>query len=350
MHGVLIKDWNDYDHTNPEHRSRLMRALRFRIALQEPVVSKEFEKSKKFLGTHKQIHAALKAFTTTGDFPVSAIDVIEKFHVLTNYDNGYEQIFDVKDFTGTTTPGFRMTNVQSGMTFERVPIGDKIKLKQMSGTQEFVFFDYYGGGLNWHRSLFENQEYWTIEDTAMEFVNKAYARRSEIHYALLEAALDLKTCITLTDPGCNDCSEYARAVAIAINTAIARILYAVQNKGYGATPSTIIKILAPLELMGIVKEALNVRLQHFTESQASVNYTIQPIYTMMLTNRTRIGVFLPKMRIKSGNKMNLKTFSSFDMLSYSEGSTGWMSYGAAVGDLDQIECIDATQTSGIAGA
>jgi len=349
MRGVLLQDWNEYDHTNPEHKSRLMRALRYRIALQEPMQTKEFQKSKVYQDAHKQIHAALRAFTTTGDFPVSAIDVIEKFHVLTNYDNGYEQIFDVKDFTGTKTPGFRMTNVQSGLTFERIPIGDKIKLKQMSGTQEFVFFDYYGGGLNWHRSLFENQEYWTIEDNAMEFVNKAYARRAEIHYALLEAAMDLKTCITLTDPGCNDCTEYARAVAVAINTAVTTILYAIQNKGYGASPSTIIKVLAPLELMGVVKEALNIRLQQFSESVKTVNYTIQPIYTMMLTNRDRIGVFYPKMRIKSGNKMDLTTFSSFDMLSYSEGSAGWMAYGAAIGDLEQVECIDATVTSGIAG-
>lgn len=360
MQGKIINNWNKFDYSNPDHKAFLLQALRYRMALQDKFPAAEFtdpdapnyspQLAAAFKKANGEIRAAYQAFTTTGDFPPAALEVIEKYHALNNYDQGYEMIFDVKDFTGSKREGFRMVNVESGLTFEKIPIGDKIKLKQMSGTQEFVFFDYYGGGLNWHRSLFENQDFWTIEDNAMEFINKAYHQRASVHYQLLEAALDQKTCITLEDPGCNDCTEYARAIAKALNAAAVTIMTAVQNKGYGITAGTVLYILVPFQLMSAVKEALAVRLQAFDSSVNITNFNFQPIYTMMLADTTRLGLFLSKLKIKSGYRMNLTTFGSFDMLSYSEATAGWMSFGAAVGDMDQVECIDATAPSGISGA
>jgi len=349
MKGILVNDWTKFDHTNPEDQKALMRALRFRIALQEPFPVREFAKHKKFNEVYGKVRAAMRAFTTTGDFPVGTIDLIEKYRIQTHYDNGFEMIFDIRDFSGSKVPGFRLMDVQSGLTFEHIPIGKKITLKQMSGSQEFVLFDYYGGGLNWHNSLFENQEYWAIEDTALEFVNKAAFTRASVHYQLIEAAMNSKACISLTDPACGDCSEYSVAIANAINTAITTILYAVQNKGYGVSPGTTFIVLCPLELMGAVKRALDVRLQAFSDSEKQVDFNVQPVFSMMLTNRNRLGVILPKFKIKSGTKLNLKTFESFDMLSYSSNAAGWLAFGAAIGDLDQIECIDATRPSGVGG-
>lgn len=349
MRGYLLNDWSKFDHENPEHQKHLLQALRYRCALPDRFIAREFQKSPKFKEAHKELRAAYQAFTTTGDFPATAISAIEKYHALTNYDNGYEQIFDVRDFTTTKEPGFKIVDVESGLTFERIPIGGKIKLKQMSGSQYFVLFDFYGGGLNWHRSLFMNQEYWVIEDNAMEFTNKAFTRRATVHYQLLEAAMDELTCITLQDPGCDDCNAYSIALAEALNTAAVNILNAVQNKGYGVTTGTVFMVLCPIQLMGALKRALSVTLQHYPASEKWSNFNFQPIYTMMLANTNRIGVFLPKKKIKSGYRMNLQTFSSFDMLTFSDATAGWMSYGAAVGDLDQVECIDATVPSGVEG-
>jgi hypothetical protein len=304
---------------------------------------------KKLLDAHGAVKLALQEFTTTGDFPPKALEVIEKFHLLTNYDTGYEAIFDVRDYTNSRQSGFRIMDVQSGMTFTEIPIGGKIKLKQMSGTQEYVFFHYYGGGLNWHRSLFENQDWWTLEDNAIEFVNQAYFRRAAVHYQLLEAAMNSKTCLTLQDPGCDNCDAYAVAVAKAINEAVTTIMLAVQNKGYGETTGTNFVILAPIQALEIVRSALNVRLQAFDSSERIISFVLQPIFTTMLANTARIGVFLPKLKIKSGYRMNLETFTSFDMLTRSDAVAGWMSFGAAIADLDQLECIDVTPVSGIEG-
>jgi hypothetical protein len=349
MRGIILKDWNKFDTKNKQHWKNLGQALSFFAALPNKFVPPEFAESKKFLEKHGKIQEAFQAFTTSGDFPASVKPIIDKFHALTNYDNGYEEIFDVRDFTGVKGMGFRMTDIESGLTFEKIPKGGKINIYQMSGSQTFVFFDYYGGGLSWHRTLFEDQDFWTIENNAQEFVNKAYHRRAAIHYELLEAALDAVGCTALEDPECGDCDEYPIAVAQALNDAAVNILTAVQNKGYGVNTGVVFKILVPLQLMGIVKRALDIRLQHFPESAKYANFNFQPVYTMMLTNTNRIGVFLPKMKIKSGYRMNLTTFTSFDMLSLSEAAAGWMAFGAAVGDTDQVQCIDMTKPSGMAG-
>lgn len=349
MRGYLIKDWEKFDVDKPKDQEHLLQALRYRCALQDKFVAQEFENSKIFTKAHSAIKAAYQAFTTTGDFPPQAIAALEKYHSLNNYDNGYESIFDIRDFTGSKASGFKLVDVQSGMTFRRIPIGGKIDLKQMSGSEEYVLFHFYGGGLNWHRSLFMNQEYWTIEDNAMEFVNKAYHQRALAHYTLLEAVMDAKTCLTLEDPGCIGCDEYSVALALAINEAIVTIMTNVQNKGYGVTANTVIQLLVPLQLMGAVKRAMDVQLQSYTGSQKWSNFNISPIYTMMLTNTARIGVILPKVKIKGGYRMNLQLFNSFDMLTFSDATAGWMSYGSAVGDTDQVECIDATPLSGMGG-
>ncbi len=349
MRGLILKDWNKFDYENKDHRQKLSQAMQFFASLPNKFVPPEFANSEKFKKLHGKIQEAYQAFTTTGDFPASAKPIIDKFHALFNYDNGYEEIYDVRDFTGVKGKGFAMADIESGLTFEKIPIGGKIQLKQMSGTQEFVFFDYYGGGLNWHRSLFEDQDYWTLENNAQEFVNKAYYKRSSILYELLEAAMDSVGCTALTDPGCEDCDEYATAVANALNDAAVEILEAVKDKGYGVNTGIVFKLLVPLQLMSVVKHALDNRIQQFTGATKRVNFNFDPVYTMMLSNHNHIGVFLPKLKIKAGYRMNLTTFSSFDMLSLSEAAAGWMAFGGAVGDLDQVKCIDATQISGLKG-
>jgi hypothetical protein len=349
MRGQIIKDWNKFDYNNPEHKKRLGQALSFFCSLPNKFVPAEFENSEKFKKLHGKVQEAYQAFTTTGDFPASAKPLIDKFHALFNYDNGYEEIYDVRDFTGVKGKGFAMADVESGLTFDKIPIGGKLELKQMSGSQNFVFFDYYGGGLNWHKSLFEDQDYWTLENNAQEFVNKAYYKRASVFYALLEAAMDEVGCDAIEDPNCEDCTEYPIAIANALNDAAIEILKAIKKKGYGANTGIVFKLLVPIQLMGVVKHALNIRLQHIGDAAKYVNFNFSPVYTMMLSDATRIGVFLPKLKIKAGYRTNLTTFSSFDMLSYSEASAGWMAFGGAVGDLDQVKCIDATKLSGMKG-
>lgn len=350
---IFNLDWEKYDHKNIEQRRMLRGALQHFLALPDTFVPKDpvdFGKIQAFMDLRKEIQKAqIQAFTTPADFPPSLLPIIEKYHIIPNWDNSYEQIYDVRDFGGSKRNGFTVYNVQSGLTFKLVKPGEKIDVYQMSGDKETCYFDFYGAALGWHRQLFDDGDWWTVEDNAIEFRNKAYQFRASVFYALLEAAGAAKSACWPTEAvNCQDCSALARADAKAINTAAIAILENVKGKGYGVSPQTVtLVVLTPLQLMSRIRQALAVTLQHYAGSEKEINFNFQQITTQMLINTNRYYVILPKFKMKAGYRMDLSLFSDFDILSYTDTEAGWMRYGGCIGDLDQVECVDPTIPSGM---
>ena len=347
MRGQILKDWSKFDYDNKADRKKLNEALQFFFALPNTHVPQKFmskdEVSKKFKEkrvTHEK--ARLQYFATLNDFPASPKEVIDKFHEIPLYDNGFEQVFDVRDYSGSRRDGFSVVNVRSGLTFRRVKTGEKIYVYQMSGEKYYVYFDYYGGALGWHRSLFDNQDYWTLEDNAIEFRNEAYRIRAATFYALLEAAANGKALIPWAlhpDGVAAGARGYlAGRDAQTMNNAAQTILLACANKGYGISPGNAnFIILAPLQLRGRIKQALNYQYDNVAGSPLRIDYNFTPIITTMLAAANQYHVILPKKNFKAGYRMDLTTFTDFDILSFTDTVAGWMAYGGAVGDTDQIE-------------
>jgi len=349
---IFNLDWDKFNYRDTEQRKQLRGALQYFLALPDLFPPAGLASCQEFLSDRKQIREAvakIQEFTTTGDFPASILPIIEKFHILTTYDNGYEQIFDARDFSGSGRDGFTVYDVQSGLTFERKDPGEKIHVYPMSGDKEHCYFDFYGGALGWHRQLFDDKDWWTIEDNAIQFRNKAYAARAAVFYALLQAVKNAKSggCIPLQDPHCTDCDAYARSLAAALNLAAQTIALNCQNKGYGDLVNSTFVVLTPIQMRGIVRQALAVNLQQFQGSERLIDFKFQQITSLMLTSATDIFVALPKYKLKAGYRMDLTLFSDFDILSYTDTQAGWMRFGGCIGDTDQIECIDGTMPSGI---
>ena len=352
FNGRIIKDWDEFDHKNPEHRKMLLGALQYFLAMPDRFIEKSLKKTKKFVEDRKELREAqmkIQEFTTTGDFPASILPIIEKFHAVPTYDNAYEQIFDIRDFSGSARNGFDILDVESGLAFRRVLIGEKLKVYQMSGTKQRCYFDFYGGALGWHRQLFDDKEYWTIEDNAIEFRNKAYQFRASVYYALIEAISTIKGCCAWITPSVPVTHQNYLAIgdAMSLNFMAQTILLNVVNKGYGVTPAnTQFIVLTPLQLRGRIRQALNVAIQAFTGAERHIDYKFQQITTLMLTNANRVYVILPKKKLKGGYRMDLSLFADFDILSYTDTSAGWMRYGGCIADSDQIECLDIEPMSG----
>lgn len=347
---IFNLNWEDFDHRDPEQKRLLAGALQYFCALPHRFIPDRLSKVAEFVKAHAELHKAqVQMFTLPSDFPTyeNAIQVVEKFHLATDFDNGYEQIFDVKDFAGTKASGFDVSDVQSGLTFNQVKPGEKVKVYQASGEKERCYFAYYGGALGWFRGLFEDQEYWTIEDNAIEFRNKPYATRAQVFYNLLEAAADLKGCCAAVPADCSDCHSDAISIANSLNYAAQTILVACKDKGYGLNPQTTqFVVLTPLQLRGRVRLGLGVTNQQFAGSEKIIDYSFTQVTSMMLTNTNRVMVILPKRKLKAGYRMDLTLFDDFDILSYTDTVAGWMRYGGCIGDLDQIECIEFTPLSG----
>lgn len=318
MKGKIIADWSKVDFKNPEHVKKWAGAFQhfMRVPERDP-----------------KIKAALQQFTTSGDFPANILAVLEKVHATPDWDVAYEQIFDIRDFTNTAASGFDILDVSSGLTFAKVPVGDKIKVFKMEGAKVSVTFDNYGGGLNWMKSWFDDQQFWTIEDSAIEFRNKAYQSRSANFYALIEA---MSSGINLAWQGVSADTEVTRDIKT-INKAALTILTAVKNKGYGSNANTQLVLLAPLALKDRINRALAQLSQAFAGANRDIVYNVTPVFTLMLSTSTSFYVCLPKKKAKGGYRMDLTLFNMFDPLSFAETVAGWMRYGGAIGDTDQFQ-------------
>lgn len=340
-------DWSKFQLDNPDHRKRLTAQMKYFLAVPDVFPNPLFKGVPEFGKERKEhfqrveyLKAQLQGFTTAADFPGSEVPVVQKFQEMEYYDDGWQMAYDVKDMASTRRNGFSMLNIQSGITFNLTPTGQKAKLYQMSGDREFVWFDRYSGGLSWDRTLFDDEEWLTLEDQAIHFRNEAFRSRAAVYYALIEA-LPAAQNVAWQPPtpaalAVTDRAYEAVRDANTMNLAAQQIILATQNSGYGVTPQTSFMVLVPLQLRGRIKRALDIGLDATSNAIKHIDYSFQMVVTTMLATTNVYYVILPGKKMKVGLRMDLTSFQDFDMLSYSDSQVGWMRHGGAIGDVEQL--------------
>lgn len=341
--GKIIPDWGRVEKMGsiyaPQTRNMLMGAVQA-FALEPVKYRHAFSAAAQAFASTGDANKAMQAFASAGDFPASVLEVMDKYRHTEYFDTGYEQVFDMMDFTGVPRNGFDILDVEDGLSFKKVPMGDKAKIYKMSGEKVSVTFDMYGGGLGWYRVLFDDREYWTLEDNAVAFRNKAYSSKAQDFYDLIDAVpatYDL-TWQAGTPAGVTNANENYNAIRDlnTINKACENILVACKNLGFSTTPSVPFIILAPLQLNVRLPRALGLVQQPFAGSTQLSVYNVRVVYTMMLADSTKYYVILPKRKLKGATRMNLTIFSQFDPESYTDIAVGWQRYGGAIGENKQI--------------
>jgi len=327
--GMIFKDYSKIDFNSSYGREKVFAALQY------------FSSGKGRIDAEKRKAAALQALTGSGDMPTRTNEIIEKFHALPDYDTGYEEIFDIRDFTGTNEAGFDILDVEDGLTFRKVVDGAKAKIFKMAGSTASVTFDLYGGGLGWLRTLIDDKKYWLLEDNAVSFVNKAAEDKASNFYALVEAlGSGYNIAWTAADPSTlatTDATYTANRDAQTLNAAAQAILLAVKDSGYGTNyQNAQFLISAPIQLVGRLNKALGLMLQGTGGSPNQVAYKFRIIPTTMYSTTTVYYVILPKLKAKGGTRMNLTIFNKFDEESYSDIAVAWQRYAGAIGDSDQF--------------
>jgi len=79
--------------------------LKYFLAIPDREPSPQFVGVQEFMEdrkAHQEVVQKIQEFTAASDFPTSILPVIEKYQQVTYYDNGYEQVFDVKDMSSAT--------------------------------------------------------------------------------------------------------------------------------------------------------------------------------------------------------------------------------------------------------
>ncbi len=351
MKGNVVSDWALFEKMGGIDNPACARALRGSLNrfLVEPNTV-PFKAAAQAFADTGDVNIAkstfIQAFGTSADFPASVLEVLDKYRLTTYFDTGYEQVFNMLDMRGSNRNGFDILDVNSGLTFAKVVEGEKAKIFKMSGVKASVTLDMYGGGLHWSRRLFDDKEYWTIEDNAIYFRNKAFSSKAQDFYDLIDgvaATYDLAwQAVTGAIPTTNENYVPIRDINT-INKACENILLRLSGNangtddlGMGVTPASEFIILAPIQLKGRIPRALGMVQQPFASSTTQANYSVRTVYSMMLASATEYYVIYPRNKIKGANRMDLTIFSDFDITSYTDIAVGWQRYGGAIGEIKQL--------------
>ena len=343
--GKVIPDWGIFEKMgglkNPKACHMLGGALQ--AFLREPTqpvykaVAQAFAKT----GSMQEAIARVQAYGTSADFPATVLEVLAKFQPVSYFDTAYEEVFDMIDMRSSNRNGFDILDVEGALSFALVEEGAKAKLYGMSGAKVTVTLDMYGAGLSWSRRLFDDREYWTLENNAIEFRNQWFYTKAVNFYALIDALpagvnLAWSAVTPAGVPNTNENYDAIRDINT-INQACENVLLATRNKGYGVSPASPFIILAPIQLVGRLSMALGLVHQPFATSVPRMVYNVTPRYSLMLAASDVYYVILPKIKTKGADRMDLTIFTKFDELSYSDHSVGWGRYGGAIGDTDQFQ-------------
>ena len=347
--GNIVSDWGLFermggiDNPNAMHlvRGALNNFLKLPTTAPFKIAAQAFSSTGDITAARATLVQAFQtqAYATAGDFPASVLEVLDKYHRTLYFDRAWEEIFKPIDLRSSKRDSFDILDVISGLAFTVTPEGEKAHIYKMSGAKETVRLEMYSGGLGWSRRLFMNEEYWTIEDNAIEFQNKAIESKAQDHYDLIEATpttYDLAwQAVTGAVPTTNENYVPIRDINT-INKACENILIRLQDLGMSVSPNSQFKILSPIQNIGRLKRAIGMVQQPYAGSTIQLNYTVSPSYTLMFTNTSDYYVILPKNKIQTANRMDLTVFSDFDIESFTDIAVGWQWYGGAIGEDRQI--------------
>ena len=285
----------------------------------------------------RKMRARAQEFTAPSDFPQNAVDAIARFHQIDEPDLGWEQVFEVIDFTQTSKNGFEILDVGSGLSFRAIKPGEKAEVYKVSGDVVPVNFDLFGGALGWSKLWFDDEEYWKIEDAAKEFRAKWYSNQARAHYDLISKSRPD------SDVSWQGGETDTKAVGDAetINYACASIIAELYGLGYEVNPGSQFVILAPVQLWSRLRNALNITARDGFENQLNFNVSLATTihlkdHGLAQPDTGHYFVCLPGRKLKSGLRMDLTILSESDILAYAETTAGWGRYGASVGEPAQL--------------
>lgn len=314
----VFKNYDTIDSSTPDGRRQIFGALTHFMRQPESV-------------QQKMVNAGITNFTSTSEFPAEIKELIEKYHLgIEDIDNGWAQFFSSRDFSQAKTPGFRIRDVSSGLTFTKRPEGGRARIYRITGTELFIGFDMYGGGLEFDQAWFDDQEWWAIEDQAVEFRSKWYRDKAAVMYGLI-GAISSGQNVAYDGTGANA----AEKDIITLNSAAATLVTALYAAGYAVTANTPLIVLSPIQLKGRLMRALAAQylVPGVAGSNMKIEYNITPVFSLNVlnageacTDKWYMGV--PGMKNKIGEKMALTVWTEFNARSFATTAVGWGRFGA----------------------
>lgn len=272
-------------------------------------------------------------FTVRGDFPAEAYPWLEQMRKTVPPDIGWSKVFRILDFRSGDgaggESGFDIACAGSGVYFEELKPGERIKLKQAKGTSMRVPFVMYADGISWERTLLQDGRWWDMDDNMREIANAYNLCLAKTLYALIEAVgASNDTSWQNPTPGglsVNDYNYVASRDANTIDEAIFKIIENADNWG-GINVHTTFVIVAPYRLRGRLKRALSEDTYGFK----GTDFNIQTVLTSHLTDNSKYYVAPLQVAGRVGIRKDLEVEFGTDILAYTDFATGICRLGGAI--------------------
>ena len=234
MKGRIIADWRKANFQTEAGRALIFDAVNHFVGATQ---------------RDEAVRLAIAHFGNKSDGPAQVKELIEKFHLENAADQAWSVFFAFRDYTNSNKDGFRIRDVGSGLTFRLIEEGGEIKVAKMAGEDVNVSFNMYGGGLAWHRTLIDDQDWWTLEDNAIAFRNKWLAYRASVGCALIEALPSAQN-VTWQSPtpaalAATDPRYTASRDANTIDAACVKVLTEMRAAGYDINPGATFSFSRP---------------------------------------------------------------------------------------------------------
>lgn len=264
--------------------------------------------------------------------------IVEFFHTnMPDMDLGYTQVFDFVDMRSSNLDTFEILDANQGISFTQRKSGEEVKIRRgvtdsLMSVKYCTFADGVGILDDWLRF----QKWWNVSDTVAEFNAKAWDKKAQWHYDLLTALSSAVDVAFDTDD------------TKTLNKAAAKILRAVNGKGYGAGQSAGFVIVCAPEDVGRITKMLTA-----TAGSLIVAYSanVQPItvHVSAVVASTKIPaavggyyLILPGRKIKRGDWRDLTIESGRNIYVRASDYVGTFQTNAAIGDTDQVARVKFT--------
>ena len=219
------------------------------------------------------------------------------------------------------------------MTFEKRVPGEPVKLRQVRGSEVEVPYDMYGGGLSIDLVYWDDQDYLSIADLFFMLREDYYFERAKAFYALITGLANTINFNTGAD------------LIAKMNGAAAKILRAVQGKGYGANANSEFIVLFAPEKAGEVDGALRTQSDLALQTAAGkqrLNFRFRRVMSVHVPaegDRIRHLYHLAEGEAERRLRMDLTLYGQFNATQYASDLAGFGRFAGIVGDTDQVKRI-----------
>ena len=329
------------EHGEEDYRFDKKRNITLNRKQQAHVLHKSIQAFMQAVGVVDENKKIIQAFAGSSELPLLTMDVFNVTQAVTIYDTFWQQAFKgIQLRRGQLS--WEIADVTSGVTFELIPEGGKIKFLGISGDKTDAKIDKYGAGLGVTWEMIEGRKLYQFVDVMNDVRSKLNTLWADTHYGLLAtAALNNQ----ITWQGITADPVVERDIAT-INKGYETIGAATKDKGYGDTANSVMYLYASPLLKSRINQAMRAtstdiirgRVVGAASSVAGqvIEYNVIPRFSWNSNIPANKAILIiPGNKIQNSVYMQELGLSERDIETLSEMRTYWTAFGAIVADSDQ---------------